>query len=83
MSCSKQYSLVFIFFIIVAASLAPRGWCVRAMGERNREHYFKAMFENRLPRGPVPPSDPSPCHNKLGPYQQSQLSYTSDFVICP
>ncbi|CAN1165642.1 hypothetical protein LINPERHAP2_LOCUS26264 [Linum perenne] len=25
----------------------------------------------------VPPSDPSPCHHKLGPY------HTDDYIICP
>ncbi|KAH7841355.1 hypothetical protein Vadar_028720 [Vaccinium darrowii] len=81
MPCFKQ-SLLLVFFIILAA-LASQGWCARAMREHDQERYFKSMLENRLPRGPVPPSAPSLCHHKLDPYQQSQLSYTADYVICP
>uniref|UniRef100_A0A2C9U617 Uncharacterized protein n=1 Tax=Manihot esculenta TaxID=3983 RepID=A0A2C9U617_MANES len=38
------------------------------------------LLENRLPRGPVPPSGSSHCHNK---FSQSHTLYTADYVICP
>uniref|UniRef100_A0A2C9UGF2 Uncharacterized protein n=1 Tax=Manihot esculenta TaxID=3983 RepID=A0A2C9UGF2_MANES len=37
------------------------------------------LLDNRLPRGPVPPSGPSPCHNK---FSQSHTD-TTDYIICP
>ncbi|PWA39821.1 hypothetical protein CTI12_AA568450 [Artemisia annua] len=42
------------------------------------------LWNSRLPRGPVPPSGPSPCHNMLGPYRQSQVVSPQDqTIICP
>ncbi|KAL7586987.1 hypothetical protein Lser_V15G37216 [Lactuca serriola] len=44
----------------------------------------EGLWNSRLPRGPVPPSGPSPCHNMLGPYKQSQVVSPQDqIIICP
>ncbi|MFS7993099.1 hypothetical protein Hanom_Chr12g01090101 [Helianthus anomalus] len=44
------------------------------------------LWISRLPRGPVPPSGPSPCHNMLDPYSQSQYVSPQDqdpIIMCP
>ncbi|CAL0318455.1 unnamed protein product [Lupinus luteus] len=41
--------------------------CIRDLRE------FKgSLFENQLSKGPVPPSGPSLCHNKLNPNRDSK-----------
>uniref|UniRef100_A0A2P2IYZ1 Uncharacterized protein n=1 Tax=Rhizophora mucronata TaxID=61149 RepID=A0A2P2IYZ1_RHIMU len=68
----------FIFWVLILA-MASVGRCSRPMKGAS----FDYLLENRLPRGPVPPSGPSHCHNKLGPYKHSQLSYVNDYAVCP
>ncbi|KAJ0492463.1 hypothetical protein HanIR_Chr12g0575221 [Helianthus annuus] len=44
------------------------------------------LWISKLPRGPVPPSGPSPCHNMLDPYSQSQYvspQHQDQIIICP
>lgn len=82
MSGSKRWSMglrfvVFLFLVLLA--MASMGDCIREL----KEWDFKSTFEGQLPRGPVPPSGPSPCHNKLSPYNQSEFSLPNDYVICP
>ncbi|KAK7845385.1 hypothetical protein CFP56_009428 [Quercus suber] len=55
--------------------MASMGDCIREL----KEWDFKSTFEGQLPRGPVPPSGPSPCHNKLSPYNQSEYSLPNDY----
>ncbi|CAK9157555.1 unnamed protein product, partial [Ilex paraguariensis] len=50
--------------------MASTGRSIRAMSGRSVE----SLFNTQLPRGPVPPSMPSPCHNKLDLQNQSKLS---------
>ncbi|KAL8241858.1 hypothetical protein R6Q59_012160 [Mikania micrantha] len=41
-------------------------------------------LNSRLPRGPVPPSGPSLCHNSLQPYSRSQyVSPQDETILCP
>ncbi|KAK4753829.1 hypothetical protein SAY87_001933 [Trapa incisa] len=40
---------------------------------------FKNLFKSRLPRGPVPPSGPSPCHN----YYRLLNFTTNEYISCP
>ncbi|KAK4608672.1 hypothetical protein RGQ29_002184 [Quercus rubra] len=82
MSGSKRWLVglrfgVFLFLVLLA--MASMGDCIREL----KEWDFKSTFEGRLPRGPVPPSGPSPCHNKLSPDNQSEYSLPNDYVICP
>ncbi|KAK4371155.1 hypothetical protein RND71_010630 [Anisodus tanguticus] len=44
---------------------------------------YQSLLQNQLPRGLVPPSGPSPCHNKLDPFNQSKFSFHLDYVMCP
>ncbi|KAK4372147.1 hypothetical protein RND71_007531 [Anisodus tanguticus] len=47
------------------------------------KQYYQNLYLNKLPRGPVPPSDASPCHNKLDPFYQSKFSFPPHFILCP
>ncbi|KAK4772663.1 hypothetical protein SAY86_014438 [Trapa natans] len=41
---------------------------------------FKNLFKSQLPRGPVPPSGSSPCHN----YDKLfNFTTTNDYISCP
>lgn len=70
--------VVLLLVILVTANMASGG-------ESTRIKKYDALLENQLPRGPVPPSGPSPCHNKLDPFKESKFYYTPDpdYIICP
>ncbi|OMO88080.1 hypothetical protein COLO4_20476 [Corchorus olitorius] len=70
--------LVMVVFLL----LATEGRCIRQINKGVTKN-FGDMFEPQLPRGPVPPSGPSPCHNKLGPYSHREFWYPDDYVNCP
>ncbi|CAL1358498.1 unnamed protein product [Linum trigynum] len=80
-------AILFLLVLVQLATLAPdhvEG--SRGLRMENRVSYL--LLESRLPRGLVPPSGPSPCHNKLGPYQlhrqeRSSTVHTDDYIICP
>ncbi|KAK4376356.1 hypothetical protein RND71_002652 [Anisodus tanguticus] len=45
---------------------------------------YEKLLQNQLPRGPVPPSDPSPCHNRLDPtFRKYKFSFPQHYIICP
>lgn len=45
---------------------------------------FKSLFESQLPKGPVPPSAPSQCHNQVSPFKDNKVSFPDDYYIdCP
>ncbi|KAL6350791.1 hypothetical protein AAG906_031377 [Vitis piasezkii] len=69
---------VTVLFLLLS-TMAWMGWCSRPM--RGEDHQY--LLQNRLPRGPVPPSGPSPCHHKFSPVSQSGASYTDDSIVCP
>lgn len=46
--------------------------------EESQDRELKNLLRSQLPRGPVPPSGPSPCHNK-----KSFNITTDDYVSCP
>ncbi|EEF36351.1 conserved hypothetical protein [Ricinus communis] len=58
--------------------MAAPGGCARPIKSVAAEYAY--LFENQLPRGPVPPSGPSKCHNK---YSQIHGLDTMDYIICP
>ncbi|KAK8582967.1 hypothetical protein V6N13_069733 [Hibiscus sabdariffa] len=76
MWCMKV--LVVVFLVLMAE--ASMGGCIRSInkGGGGGGKDFKQLFSSQLPRGPVPPSGPSFCHNKY-----TQLSYGNDYVSCP
>ncbi|KAK8483401.1 hypothetical protein V6N11_029095 [Hibiscus sabdariffa] len=80
MGCVKV--LVVVFLVLMAE--ASMGGCTRPInkgrsgggGDVGKD--LEQLFSSQLPRGPVPPSGPSFCHNKY-----TQLSYENDYVSCP
>ncbi|KAG4158893.1 hypothetical protein ERO13_D02G144950v2 [Gossypium hirsutum] len=83
--CMRVVMLVALLLL----SKASVGGCMRPMIKGSSSSSSKSSIGNllnaKLPRGPVPPSGPSPCHEKLYPYSMrpTQLSYPHDFIICP
>ncbi|CAN4121698.1 unnamed protein product [Withania somnifera] len=43
---------------------------------------YERVLQNQLPRGLVPPSGPSPCHNKLAPDFRI-FNFSKDYIVCP
>ncbi|PIN09514.1 hypothetical protein CDL12_17904 [Handroanthus impetiginosus] len=62
--------------------MASRGESTRMMRDRA---ILGSLLENRLPRGPVPPSGPSPCHNRLDPFKEGKFYSLppGNDVTCP
>lgn len=66
-----------LVIFVVALLVVSRVECIRVRD-------FKSLFENQLPKGPVPPSAPSQCHNKLSPFKDNKVSFPDDYYIaCP
>ncbi|XVF02832.1 hypothetical protein REPUB_Repub04eG0208200 [Reevesia pubescens] len=76
----KWSKLVVLVFLLLLAK-ASIGGCIRPINKGTNN--FGHLFNTQLPRGPVPPSGPSPCHNKLDPYHHQKVSYPNDYIICP
>lgn len=76
MVVSKRVALI---LVIIATAMA-------VMGESRRltmkSRAFESLLQNRLPRGPVPPSAPSFCHNKLDPSTYVDTKFQQQ-VVCP
>lgn len=72
--------LVSILFVLFT-SMAFTGEATRVM----RDKVFDLLLENQLPRGPVPPSSASLCHNKLDPFSHdiNKFSGVDDDILCP
>lgn len=68
-----------LIVIILVLMMASRGRCGRTMNGRVFDGW--ASIQSMLPKGPIPPSGPSPCHNMLRASHQDQLSHPHD-VIC-
>lgn len=72
--------LVILVMVISMLTMASMGECVRTTfsGQDRLPEPEKEWF-SMLPRGPVPPSGPSPCHNMFG--QDHRLARPDD-TIC-
>lgn len=68
-----------LIVVILLLMMASRGWCGRTMSGRVFDG--AASIQSMLPKGPVPPSGPSPCHNKVRSSHESEISHPDD-VIC-
>ncbi|KAE8716630.1 Detected protein of unknown function [Hibiscus syriacus] len=79
--CFEYCSRLVVFVLLLLALRASVGGCIRPINEGSTS--LGHLYSAQLPRGPVPPSGPSPCHEKLGPYDQKQFSYPHGFILCP
>ncbi|XVF85345.1 hypothetical protein PTKIN_Ptkin17bG0110200 [Pterospermum kingtungense] len=79
-----KFLRLFVVLCLVLLGKASVGGCIRPMNKDASTSFGQYLWNiQQLPRGPVPPSGPSPCHNKLDPYTQSQFSFSNDYVMCP
>ncbi|KAJ7943018.1 Transmembrane protein [Quillaja saponaria] len=78
-TASHRYCTGLLLLAVVLAMVST-GECIRARATRD---YFKRTLDSQLPRGPVPPSGPSPCHNKISSFHNKEFSFTYDYVMCP
>lgn len=70
--------VAFLLFILLA-EMAAMGQAMKV-----KEIGFYSSIQNELPRGPVPPSDPSPCHNRVKLLHEGDDTYGhGHFIICP
>ncbi|GMI75162.1 hypothetical protein like AT2G01379 [Hibiscus trionum] len=74
--CSRLVVVVMLLLLLRAIV----GGCNRPINKGTTS--LGHLYNTRLSRGPVSPSRPSPCHEKLQPYRQSHFSYPNDFIIC-
>ncbi|KAL1553646.1 hypothetical protein AAHA92_14296 [Salvia divinorum] len=72
----KRIALVLVTFLI---AMAVTGESTRLVKSSS---VFNNLLGNRLPRGPVPPSGPSFCHNKMDPSSYNGAKFQQD-VSCP
>ncbi|KAM0986738.1 hypothetical protein ACFX2I_010923 [Malus domestica] len=73
----KNLLITYLIFLLLLLGMASMGSCRRVLKEV-RVDEFRRSVQGMLPRGPVPPSGPSPCHNKLSPFRHTELSYNHD-----
>lgn len=74
----------FLVYVTIIVLLVTRTSATRV--SKGDEAFFgnDRLWNSRLPRGPVPPSGPSPCHNMLGPnYKPNEFVSPQDEIICP
>lgn len=71
---------VALILFVLCITMASSGESTRMMKGRVME----TLLKNRLPRGPVPPSGPSRCHNKLDPFNERKFYYLPrNDITCP
>ncbi|CAL1415106.1 unnamed protein product [Linum trigynum] len=86
--CTRVVAIFFLVVLVQLATMAPHHSSVEGSRGLRMESHMLLLLESRLPRGLVPPSGPSLCHHKLGPYQlhrqtTSAALHTDDYIICP
>ncbi|KAL8549603.1 hypothetical protein ACS0TY_008447 [Phlomoides rotata] len=74
---TKRFALI---LLILCITMGSRGESTRLMKNR----VMATLLKTRLPRGPVPPSGPSPCHNKMDPFKESKFhGFHWNDINCP
>lgn len=72
---------VVLFLVILITANVSRGEGTRLA---KADRVFKTSLEDQMPKGPVPPSGPSPCHNKLDPFKERKFYFPPpNSIICP
>lgn len=77
-----KFVVAVIIVGMISSNSSNKCECMRVMKG------FKNTLGTQLPKGFVPPSGPSLCHNKLNPYRYNTASASNfpsndDYVICP
>lgn len=72
-------AMIVIVMVLVVITMSTSGGAMKV-----KDLGFYSTIQGRLPRGPVPPSDPSPCHNRVELKHESEDTYGHfHFIICP
>ncbi|KAK1437666.1 hypothetical protein QVD17_03462 [Tagetes erecta] len=79
---SRHLNLLLIITMIVISIVASTD-ASRVLKQDDWLERYERLMKSRLPRGPVPPSGPSLCHNALHLYRQSEFKSTQDQSYCP
>lgn len=75
----RSIRVVVIIGMILLGGMATKGDSMKV-----KSMAFFNSIQSELPRGPVPPSDPSPCHNRVKLTHEGSVSYGhAHFVMCP
>ncbi|XP_024011083.1 uncharacterized protein LOC112086405 [Eutrema salsugineum] len=76
----------FIIVMYFIALVGSRGTSAArlAIWRMNKEAIGREFsLQNKLQRGPVPPSQPSQCHHRLSPLSHSDGYSSQSYVACP
>ncbi|KAK1416068.1 hypothetical protein QVD17_31856 [Tagetes erecta] len=74
----------FFLVLVTAIALLVTGMSATRLPKGDLAVFGKHGFWNELPRGPVPPSGPSLCHNMFDRYKQRQFVSPQDQTgVCP
>ncbi|KAL8196407.1 hypothetical protein R6Q57_024702 [Mikania cordata] len=78
------YLIMVIVISILGSSLTRRTDGSRVLeDDRSWLDKYERLLHSKLPRGPVPPSAPSLCHNALHLYRQEEFLSAQDQSYCP
>ncbi|KMT08337.1 hypothetical protein BVRB_6g141610 [Beta vulgaris subsp. vulgaris] len=79
-STSSKAVLFVLMIIVMGTMIAEVVECGRGINQRWFEDY--SALEGRLPKGLVPPSGPSPCHD-MKFNADKYAAHINDYVMCP
>lgn len=80
---SRHINLLILIVIMLVISIVASTDASRVLKQDDWLERYERLMKSRLPRGPVPPSGPSLCHNALDLYRQSEFKSTQDQSYCP
>ncbi|CAH8384202.1 unnamed protein product [Eruca vesicaria subsp. sativa] len=76
--------IMVMYFIALVGSRSGTSATRLPIWRMNKEDTGRDFaLQNKLQRGPVPPSQPSPCHHRLSPLSHSEVYSAQNDVACP
>ncbi|KAL7610196.1 hypothetical protein Lser_V15G11703 [Lactuca serriola] len=79
----KRFVIVMII-VSLLASMLRTGETRTLKEDHHRFDRYAGLLKSKLPRGPVPPSGPSLCHNSIDLYKQTEFVSTQEYQsYCP
>ncbi|KAF8096278.1 hypothetical protein N665_0313s0044 [Sinapis alba] len=78
------WKFIMVMFLIALVRSRETSAARLPIWRMNREDTRRGFaLQNKLQRGPVPPSQPSQCHHRLDPLSHSEVHYSQNHVACP
>ncbi|XP_019085870.1 PREDICTED: uncharacterized protein LOC109126617 [Camelina sativa] len=78
-----MWKFIIVMYFIALVGSRGTGAATARLRMKNEDIGRRFALHNKLQRGPVPPSQPSLCHNKLKPFSRSKVYYSHTYVACP